>query len=98
MVPEVFKTSVELEWTIGFEGFSNVTEVDIEVFLQSDSTRVFPTVSLDGDLQNSTVTNLTPLTSYIFRVYLINNRISGRSDPAETVSTTLSLRKLNYSA
>ena len=89
---------MELEWTIGFEGFSSVTEVDIEVFLQSDSTRVFPTVSLNGNLQNANITSLTPLTSYIFRVYLINNRISGRSDPAETVGTTLSLRKLNYIA
>ena len=89
---------MELEWTIGFEGFSSVTEVDIEVFLQSDSTRVFPTVSLNGNLQNANITSLTPLTGYIFRVYLINNRISGRSDPAETVGTTLSLRKLIYIA
>ena len=86
------ETTIDLSWTLGSDGNSVITGVDIEYSSQSAGELHNGHVNLTGeDVVMHTLTNLRPFTDYTIQVFVVN--AIGRSNPGATSGMTLSLRK-----
>ena len=79
---------VSLAWSNGFDGFSPVTGVQIEIF---ERDQLVDTRDLNGSsaLETTVISSLNPFTDYTF-VLRVKNAI-GLSDPVSVNGSTLSL-------
>ena len=85
-------TSVTASWTLGFDGFSPVTHIEIKVFQGNTLTR--GPLSFSPSQQSARVTGLEPSSNYSIILYVVN--AVGGSTPIQIRITTLHFGELSH--
>ena len=85
-------TSVTASWSLGFDGFSPVTHIEIEVF--QGNTIIRGPLSFSPSQQFARVTGLEPSSNYSIILYAVN--AVGRSTPIQTGIMTLHFGEFSH--
>jgi hypothetical protein len=87
----VSKSSVTLEWTLGFNGYANISGVRVEYIATGNYHMPHSgNESFSGStISQGIITGLQPFTNYTFNVYVINS--VGESSPVQLIVMTLPL-------
>ena len=87
MVTLVGEREIGLSWMTGFDGFTPITGVEVDITPQrgviADTNRPL------GVVNSATITGLLPFRSYNFSITVVNS--VGASDPVVITESTLSL-------
>jgi hypothetical protein len=88
---DVSESSVRLEWTLGFNGYANISGVRVEYIATGNYHMPHSgNESFSGStISQGIITGLQPFTNYTFNVYVINS--VGESSPVQLIVMTLPL-------